>query len=394
MSTAANAVTTQEWKRVQRRALLAGVAGLGICLLGAWFSPAHFFRAYLVSFNFWLGIALGSLLILMLQYLTGGAWGILLRRALEAAVATIPLLAVLFLPLLGGLHLLYSWAGTEDPRTGLGVQERFPERTLLPGAGRRLFLDLDRARLFPEPVVGTTGRNLESRSGPQASAPQCAGLVLFALTITVASIDWVMSLEPHWSSTIFPVLFAAGQGLEGMAFAVAVLILLAARLPLADVVQPAHRRDLGNLLLMFVMFWAYLSFSQFLLIWAENLPEEIPWYLRRLRDGWQWVAVLLILLQFGVPFLLLLSRQVKESPQGLAYVAMLVLAMRVLDLIWWVEASFVDGMSLYLLFDVAALVGLGGIWLWWFLWRFRQRPLLPLHDPYLAEYLPEGVRHE
>src|SRR5262249_54611005 len=182
-----------------------------------------------------------------------------------------------------------------------------------------------------------------------------AGLVLYGLTITFASIDWVMSLEPHWFSTIYPVLFAVGQALEGMAFAVAVLILLAARPPLSEVIRPAHRRDLGNLLLMFVMFWAYLSFSQFLLIWAENLPEEIPWYLRRVRGGWQWVAVLLILFQFGLPFLLLLSRDVKETPRSLAAVAVLVLGMRFLDVLWWVEAAFEGGMSFYRLLDVTAL---------------------------------------
>jgi hypothetical protein len=232
---------------------------------------------------------------------------------------------------------------------------------------------------------------LQARRFRLLSAP---GLILYGLTITFASIDWVMSLEPNWFSTIYPVLFAVGQALQGMAFAVAMLVLLATRPPLSGVIRPAHRRDLGNLLLMFVMFWAYLSFSQLLLIWAENLPEEIPWYLRRLRDGWQWVALLLILFQFGLPFLLLLSRDVKENPRGLAAVAVLVLGMRFLDVFWWVEAAFAGGMSFYWLLDVAALVGLGGIWVWWFLGQLKQRPLLPLHDPYLPEYLPEAIRHE
>jgi hypothetical protein len=335
MSTAANPVTVQEWDRLQRGALTAGVAGLLLCLIGAWFSPSHFFRSYLVAFNFWLGIALGCLVILMLQHLTGGAWGILLRRVLESGARTLLLLAVLYLPLLAGLHLLYDW--TED----IGSETEF----------KQVFLSIPffLARAVAYFAVWLAVSYFLNRWSAQQDKAACPdlprrfrllsapGLVLYGLTITFASIDWVMSLEPHWFSTIYPVLFAVGQALQGMAFTVVVLILLATRPPLSGVIQSAHRRDLGNLLLMFVMFWAYLSFSQFLLIWAENLPDEIPWYLRRTRDGWQWVAVLLILFQFGLPFLLLLFREIKENPRGLAAVAVLVLVMRFLDVFWWVE---------------------------------------------------------
>jgi hypothetical protein len=219
------------------------------------------------------------------------------------------------------------------------------------------------------------------------------GLVLYGGTITFASIDWVMSLEPHWWSTIYPILFAVGQALQGMAFGVAALVLLSQRPPLSDVVRRDHRRDLGNLLLTFVMLWAYMGFSQFLLIWADNLPEEIPWYLRRLRGGWEWVAVLLLIFQFGFPFLALLFRDVKDDGRRLAAVAVLVLVMRFVDIVWWVEAAFPDGMSVWLLLDVAALVGVGGVWLWCFLWTLGRRPLLPLHDPYLSESLAEVPHH-
>jgi hypothetical protein len=396
MSTAANPVTAQEWDRLQRGALIAGVTGLILCLVGALFSPAHFFRSYLVAFNFWLGIALGCLVILMLQYLTGGAWGILLRRVLEAGTRTLLLLAFLFVPLLVGLPELYGLTRPEDvaqepdmafKRFYLGVQF-FVARAVVYFTiwlGVSYFLNKWSAEQ-DKTACPDLPRRFRLLSAP--------GLVLYGITITFASIDWVMSLEPLWFSTIYPVLFAVGQALEGMAFAVAVVILLAARPPLSGLIQSAHRRDLGNLLLMFVMFWAYMSFSQFLLIWAENLPEEIPWYLRRTRDGWQWVAILLILFQFGLPFLLLLSRDIKENPRSLAAVAVLVLAMRFLDVFWWVEAAFAGGMSFYWLLDLAAVVGLGGIWVWWFVWQLRQRPLLPLHDPYQPEYLPEVICHE
>jgi len=221
-----------------------------------------------------------------------------------------------------------------------------------------------------------------------------AGLILYGLTATFASIDWMMSLEPLWYSTIFPPLYAAGQLLSGIAFAILVLVLLLDRPPLAVAVDPIRLRDFGNLLLTFVIVWAYLSFSQFLIIWSENLPEETRWYLYRLRGGWQWVALALVLLEFAIPFLLLLSRDVKENPRRLMAVALLVLGMRFVDLLWWVEASFGGDMWLYCLFDVAALVGMGGLWIWWFLGSLARRPLVPVHDPYLPEFLPEFAAAE
>src|SRR5438094_6905720 len=155
--------------------------------------------------------------------------------------------------------------------------------------------------------------------------------------------------------------------------------------PFMKLLGPTQRRDLGNLLLTFVMMWAYLSFSQFLLIWSENLPEEIPWYLRRTRGGWLWLALLLVVFQFCLPFLLLLSREIKQDPRRLAAVALLVLVMRYLDVFWWIEPAFSDGVYFYVLVDIAALAGLGGIWIWHFLNQLGKLPLLPLHEPGLVE---------
>jgi hypothetical protein len=180
-----------------------------------------------------------------------------------------------------------------------------------------------------------------------------------------------------------------GQVLSGIALAVFVLTALANRAPLAQSFRPSRSRDIGNLLLTFVMMWAYLSFSQFLLIWSENLPEEIPWYLYRMRGGWQWIAMAIVALGFAVPFCLLLSRDVKGNRRRLAAVTMLVLFMRAVDLFWWIESSFPRDMLLYWLLDVAAVVGLGGIWIWYFVHQLKRRPLLPRNDPYLVEYLPE-----
>lgn len=374
-----------DWERLRRTALVAGLGGLVLCGVVALFSPSRFFRAYLVAYNFWLGVTLGCLVILMLQHLTGGAWGILLRRVLESASRTLLLLVVLFLPLLTGLARLYAWVAPESDAEPL---EEFKREYLnVPAFLARaavyfaIWLTLSR-------FLNKWSTRQDSRGAPAGKLQpfSALGLVLYGATITFAAVDWVMSLEPDWYSTIYPLLFAVGQLLGGVSFAVAVVLLLATRPPLADVIRPQHMRDLGNLLLLFVMFWAYLSFSQFLLIWAENLPEEIPWYVRRMQGGWEWVGVLLLAFQFGVPFLLLLFREVKHSPRALGIVAVLVLAMHFLDLVWWVEPAF-GGVSLYVFLDVAALIGVGGIWTWWFLGQLTQRPLLP--GP-----LPEALAHE
>jgi hypothetical protein len=365
------------WERIRQRSLIAGVIGLACCLLAALISPAHAFRAYLVAFNFWLGIALGCLVLLMLQHLTGGIWGLVLRRVFEAATRTLGLLALLFLPLLLGLPKLYEWVDSTDPQL---IEKNwylnvpfFVIRAVLYfmiWCVIAFFINQWSAAQDEGPF---DTRRFRLLSGP--------GLVLYGGTITFASIDWVMSLEPHWYSTIYPVMFAAGQILQGMAFSVALLVYVGSQPAFEELLGPTQRRDLGNLLLAFVMMWAYLSFSQYLLIWSENLPEEIPWYLRRTRGGWQYLALLLVIFQFALPFVLLLSREIKENPRQLAAVALLVLGMRYLDLFWWIEPAFEDGVSFYFLVDIAALIGLGGIWIWYFLNQLAKRPLLPLHDP-------------
>jgi hypothetical protein len=214
------------------------------------------------------------------------------------------------------------------------------------------------------------------------------GIVFYALTITFASIDWVMALEPEWYSTIYPVMFSVGQLLNGYAFVLMVFLLLADRAPFAGSVHPAHLRDFGSLLLAFVLFWAYMSFSQFLLIWVGNLPEETPWYLLRSRGGWQYVVIVIALFHFGLPFLLLLLRDIKEHRRRLLAVAAGLLAMRFLDLFWWIEPALNhEGDYFFWLLDIAAWVTVGGVCVWWFAGQLRSRPLLPFKDPYLAEAL-------
>lgn len=376
-----------QWDRLQQRALLVGVVSLGLCLGGAWWQPAQFFHSYLLAYLFWLGIALGSLAIVMLHHLTGGAWGLIIRRTLEASSRTLPLLAVLFVPLLFGLADLYSWARPDLVAGDELLQHKSPYlnvpffvlRAILYFAvwlGLAYWVNQWSLRQdhTADPALA---RRLETLSGP--------GLVLYGGTVTFASFDWGMSLEPHWFSTIYGVMFMVGHALTALAFAIIVVMLLVERQPFVAVVTPAHLLDLGNLLLAFVVLWAYIAFSQFLIIWSGNLVEEIPWYMRRLAGGWQWIAVFLLVFHFALPFLLLLSRRTKRNLRLLATVAVGLLVVHLLDVLWLVAPAFHQtGLSIHWM-DIVAPIGIGGVWLARFIQQFKARALLPLHDPYLED---------
>ena len=314
-------LTGADWDRFRRTALYAAggglaafvILGLLLWLTGGIDPHRQFFLSYLVAYNYWLGGALGCLVFLMLQYVTGGAWGLLLRRILEAAAGTLPLLAVLFLPVLFGLPFASKYTQWNPVQTS--EESHFKAVWLsatfvLVRAVIYFACWIGMARLFR----GWSKQQDEAadrRILKRCEALSAPGIVVYALTITFASIDWVMALEPDWYSTIYPVMFAVGQLLNGFAFALTVLLLLADRPPFAGALRPRHLRGFGSLLLTFVIFWAYMSFSQFLLIWVGNLPEEIPWYLRRSREGWQYVVIVIAVCHFGsaVPAAALARRQ-------------------------------------------------------------------------------------
>lgn len=402
MSTAVHPTHLPSWDRVQRGALVAAVAGVALYVVAGVLmyllgnrSAQPFFLSYLVGYIFWLGVGLGSLVILMLQYVTGGAWGIMIRRILESCSRTLVLLAVLFVPIFFGLSSMYLWAQPDLVRVDQDLAHKSPYLNVPFFIGRTVaYFAIWLALAF---VLNRWSWRQDQEAQPRVqrrfrlvSGP---GLALYGFTITFASIDWAMSLEPYWYSTIYPVLFAASQLLTGFSFAIAVLILLSTSAPIAETLAPRHLRALGSLLLAFVLFWAYMSFSQLLLIYVGNLPEEIPWYLKRSRGGWQWVAAALALFQFALPFALLLSRDIKENRQRLVKVAAVLLVMRFVDIMFWIEPTYrhdADGRYLFWLLDVAAWVGLGGVWVWWFVWQLKRRPLLPIYDP----YYPEAVQHE
>jgi hypothetical protein len=206
--------------------------------------------------------------------------------------------------------------------------------------------------------------------------------------VTFASVDLAMSLDPHWFSTIYGVLFMGGQALSSMALAITVLVFLSRHRPMSEVVLPAHLHDLGKLLFAFVMLWAYFSYSQFVIIWSADIPEETPWYLERSHGVWQAIIILIAIAHFALPFILLLSRRVKRTPRWLAPVAMLLVGMRFVDMLWLVKPSFPHAGLHWL--DLAAVVGLGGLWLAFFVWQLRSRPLLAVNDPYFKEALEHG----
>jgi hypothetical protein len=369
---------------LQRRVWLVGISGLFLGLVGLILSPTQFFRSYLFAYLFWLGITLGSCAIVMIYHLVGGAWGFVIRRVLEAGTRTLPLMAVLFVPLLFGLSYIYEWARPEAVAGDELLQHKsvylnrpfFIFRTILYFT---VWLGLVRFLNKWSLAQDHTGdpalaRRMEMLSGP--------GLVLYGGAVTFASIDWGMSLDPHWFSTIYGILWMVGQVLTALAFAIIVTRLLANREPLAGMLAPSHFHDLGNLLLAFVMLWAYVSFSQFLIIWSGNLTEEIPWYLRRLHGGWQEIGVVLITYHFALPFLILLSRRAKQSSLMLAFIAGGLLLMRLIDMYWFIAPEFHSsvGSALHLL-DLLTWIGVGGIWIAGFIGQLRGRPLLPLHDP-------------
>ena len=385
----------QEVEARRRPMMLAGVAGLVLCALGLLLDREQFFRSYLIGYMFWLGIALGSMALCMVHHMSGGAWGLVIRRIFEASSRTLPVLALLFIPIVLGMHDLYPWTHADHVQHDAILQHKslylnvpfFLVRAMLYfAAWIVLARQLNRWSLEQDTgdAVATTRKMRLLSSG---------GLVLYGLTITFASVDWVMSLNPHWFSTIFGFIFMGSQGLAALAFTIAVAVLLSRYEPMSHVYRADHFHDLGKLLLAFVMLWAYFNFSQYLIIYSGNLVEEIPYYVTRTSGGWVVVALILVVFHFALPFALLLSRDLKRSGNRLIAVALWILLMRALDLFFLVAPEFnTQGFSIHWL-DIVAPVGLGGLWLWRFLTELQHRPLLPLRDPHLAEALEGAGGH-
>lgn len=368
---------------IRLRSGIAGVVGVALCVLGWAIEGRQFLHSYLFAYLFWFSFALGSLGILMLHHLVSGRWGFVVQRVTEAGARTLPVMAILFIPILIGAADIYPWASHHgaDHHDVVGQKLAylnlpfFIVRTIiyfLLWIGLAFMLSRW-SRLQDRNADAGLTRRMKSLSGP--------GVLLYVLSATFASVDWMMSLEPEWFSTIYGMMFVIGQALATFAFVILMLRLLGREEPLATALTPTHYHHLGNLLMAFVVLWAYMAFSQYLIIWSGDLPEELTWYIKRLGGGWQSIAMALIVFHFFVPFLILLSRQSKRAIKPLSIVAGLVLVMRFVDLYWLVMPSFHPGTVSVHWLDLIAPVAVGGIWIAAFVSGLKGESLLPLHDP-------------
>ena len=374
---------------IQQRSLIVGVTLAVVSIIGVIIKPDEFFPAYLLGFMAWLGVTLGCMAILMLQHMTGGAWGMVIRRLLEAGTRTLPLMVLLFIPILFGLPKLYVWARPAEIVGDKHLQEITHAYLNFSGFLVRAIIYFTTWSMLvyflnrwsaeqDNPLTPDISRRFSVLSGP--------GLVLYGFSMSFAAIDWVMSLSPHWISTIYPLIFLAGQVLSALGFVVAIETILFRYKPVSELLKPQHVHDHGKLILTFVMLWAYFSFSQWLIIWAGNLPEEITWFVRRLNGWWGLVGLFLAAFHFAVPFVLLLSRQFKRNVRTLVWLAVWLMFMRLVDLFWMIEPTFHPQLHVTV-WDIVVPIGIGGLWMTYFFHNLKGRPLLPLHDPHSREIL-------
>ena len=386
-------------KTIAQRSLMVGVV-FGIAALAlAFMRPHEFFQAYLLGFMCWLGVALGSMAILMIRHLTGGGWGMVIRRILGAAMRTVPLLAALFIPLIVGMKYLYIWARPLEEVTDKHLREHLEDitKTYLTTSGFIL------RAVFYFAIWNLLSYLLSkwSKQTDHAGAPDNTdrfkviagpGLILYGFTVSFAAIDWVMSLDPSWISTIFGLVILIGEVLSAMCFAVVVERILFDYKPMSEMLKPDFVHDHGKWMLAFTMVWAYFNFSQWLIIWAGNLPAEITYYMRRLNGGWGYVGLFIVIFHFAVPFTILLSRPFKRDIHRLVWLAMWMILMRFVDMFWIIEPNFSLTLKVTLA-DVVVPIAIGGLWLAYFFNNLGALPLLPAYDPSVGEVLEPAHRH-
>lgn len=395
-----NDALTSSLSRFQTIALGVGVIGLIALGAGAAVNLEQFFKAYLYGYLFCLGVPLGSLGLMMLHHLSGGRWGIAVRRLLEASAMTMPFMALLFIPIastffINGGHTLYLWANLEEVAKDPILTFKSPylnvSSFLLRAAIyftiwiclafflRQMSLEQDR--------TGNPGlvKRMRVLSG--------AGLALFVLSASFAAFDWGMSLDPHWFSSMYGVLFMVGGGLTTLAVLIITLSMLLDSEQLTGLVSINELHDLGKFMFAFVIIWAYMSFGQYLIIWSGDLAESVPWYVRRTGEGWQWIAVCLIFAHFFLPFILLLSRYNKRTPRIIATIAAWIVVMRLIDITWWILPEFHVSVLNISWIDIAAPLGIGGIWFWLFIQNIKGKALLPMKDPGMEALMHSGGHH-
>ena len=386
-------------KTIAQRSLIVGVVFGIIAVILAFVRPQEFYRAYLLGFMCWLGVALGSMAILMIRHLTGGGWGTVIRRILGAAMRTVPLLALLFIPVILGMHKLYIWAQPLDQIQDKHLREHLEDitKTYLTTNGFILravfyFAIWNLLSFLLSKWSKQTDRAGAPDNTERFKAVAGPGLILYGFTISFAAIDWVMSLDPSWISTIFGLVILIGEVLSAMCFAVVVERILFNYKPMSEMLKPDFVHDHGKWMLAFTMVWAYFNYSQWLIIWAGNLPSEITYYMRRLNGGWGYVGLFIVIFHFAIPFGILLSRPFKRNIYKLVWLAAWLMLMRYLDLFWIIEPNFSKTFTATVA-DVVVPVAIGGFWLFYFFRNLGSLPLLPAYDPDAVEVLHPHHHH-
>ncbi len=385
-------------KKYQNVSAFVGLVFLALTVAGI-FLPGggmeQFLRSYLVGFWLWMGAGAGCLLILMTQYLTGGAWGVVIRRLAEAGSKTLYVFWPLFLPLLLGAPILYKWIGMQNEPVirakslYLNVPFLWGRWVIYGALWLGLTWILNKWSLREDETKSMEySRLLEKISGP--------GTVFFFFTMTFCAVDYLMVLEPRWFSTVYGFMIIMGECLTAMAVMVATLAVLVRFAPMDHAVTKRHLHDLGKLLLALTMLWAYMNFAQLLITWSGNLPEEIIWYIKRWNGGWGWVGVILLVGHFCLPFLLLLSQDLKRNPATIFWIAVYLVVVHAVDVFSLVEPNFQSPEHVHFFIswlDITAPIGFGGLWLALFFFFLPRRPLLPLGAPDLLKALNHGRSH-
>jgi hypothetical protein len=370
--------------KIRSRSMVVGVGAGVLALIGFVIAPDQFYRAYLLAFMLYLGLSLGSLGLLIIIHLTNGRWGLVIRRILEAATKNFWLMAILFVPFYFGIPHLYPWfkaadlAESENLRWIHAVYLDRPQymvRALIYFAiwGMLTYFFTRWSAEQDEPG---------NRSHKRSSTLAGPGALLFGFTLTFAAVDWVMSLSYGWTSTIYGLIFLIGQLISAVSFATVIAVILSRHEPMKSILNIDHLHDYGKWMLAFTMVWAYFSFSQWVIMWAGNLPEEIIWYRMRLHGGWQYFALFLAIFNFLVPFIILLSAQIKKEKGRIVWIAAFLLFTRFYDLYWLIMPNFENKSGFYFHWlNLVVPLAMGGFWLALFCRNLQGAPLLPLYAP-------------
>ncbi len=368
-------------------AVAIGAVGLAAAVTILFAEPTHFYQGYLVGFAFWSGASFGCMALLMLHHLVGGEWGFVTQRILEAGAATTLLMAAFVIPILFGMHEIYEWTHEDVVAASDVLQHKKPYlnapffivRTILYFA----------AFVLISFFLVRWSRMQDDRRDPRYAVRlrrlSAGGLVVYVLLITWASLDWYMSISPHWFSTVYGWLIAVSQTLTALAVAIVALYLVRGAVTIRQVLKTKHFHDYGNLMLAFVVLWTYMMFAQYLIIWSGNIPEDVLWYVHRKHGVLLWVGSFLVLFHFAVPFFILLFRRTKRTPARLAGLAAALLIVHAVFLIWLILPSFNEAGLLSYVSVVVSLLGIGGCWLALFLSTLAARPLVPSFDPRFEE---------